>query len=145
MNEEKRNVNASVLFLHSAFFILPLAKMNTAPESLGLIAGNRSLPLEFARQARAAGVKRLVAVAVENETDPALAGLSIRISDDGRGIAPDTMPGMGLLGMRERVRALGGAVAVGNGPNGGAVLEARFDAPGTKSQTIGNSRPVLLE
>jgi hypothetical protein len=49
--------------------------MNTAPASLGLIAGNRSLPLEFARQARAAGVKRLVAVAFENETDPALAGL----------------------------------------------------------------------
>ena len=49
--------------------------MNTMLESLGLIAGNRSLPLEFARQARAAGVKRLVAVAFENETDPALAPL----------------------------------------------------------------------
>ena len=49
--------------------------MNTALASLGLIAGNRSLPLEFARQARAAGVKRLVAVAFENETDPALAKL----------------------------------------------------------------------
>jgi len=49
--------------------------MNTAPASLGLIAGNRSLPLEFARQARAAGVKRLIAVAFENETDPALGGL----------------------------------------------------------------------
>ena len=48
---------------------------NTATASLGLIAGNRSLPLEFARQARAAGVKRLVAVAVEKETDPALASL----------------------------------------------------------------------
>jgi hypothetical protein len=47
--------------------------MNTAPASLGLIAGNRSLPLEFARQARAAGVKHLVAVAFENETDSALA------------------------------------------------------------------------
>ena len=44
--------------------------MNIAPAALGLIAGNRSLPLEFARQARAAGVKRLVAVAVEKETDP---------------------------------------------------------------------------
>ncbi len=44
-------------------------------ESLGLIAGNRTLPLEFARQARAAGVKRLVAVAFEGETDPALAPL----------------------------------------------------------------------
>jgi UDP-2,3-diacylglucosamine hydrolase len=49
--------------------------MDTAPDSLGLIAGNRSLPLEFARQARAAGLKRLVAVAFENETDPALAPL----------------------------------------------------------------------
>ena len=47
--------------------------MNTALESLGMIAGNRSLPLEFARQARRAGVKRLVAVAFEKETDPALA------------------------------------------------------------------------
>ncbi|MGA3266761.1 MAG: UDP-2,3-diacylglucosamine diphosphatase LpxI [Verrucomicrobiota bacterium] len=49
--------------------------MDTATESLGLIAGNRSLPLEFARQARAAGVKRLVAVAFEKETDSALAPL----------------------------------------------------------------------
>jgi DUF1009 family protein len=49
--------------------------VNIAPTSLGLIAGNRSLPLEFARQARAAGVKRLVAVAFENETDLALAPL----------------------------------------------------------------------
>ena len=44
-------------------------------ESLGLIAGNRSLPLELARLARQAGVKRLVAVAFEGETDPALAAL----------------------------------------------------------------------
>lgn len=44
-------------------------------EKLGLIAGNRTLPLLFARQARAAGVRRLVAVAFEGETDPALAPL----------------------------------------------------------------------
>jgi DUF1009 family protein len=49
--------------------------MNLAPESIGLIAGNRTLPLEFARLARAAGVKRIVAVAAEGETDPALAQL----------------------------------------------------------------------
>src|SRR5450756_123143 len=49
--------------------------MNLALESLGLIAGNRSLPLELARLARTAGVKRIVCVAFENETDPALAKL----------------------------------------------------------------------
>ncbi|HEY3914186.1 MAG TPA: UDP-2,3-diacylglucosamine diphosphatase LpxI, partial [Verrucomicrobiae bacterium] len=40
---------------------------------IGIIAGNRSLPLAFAEQARAQGVKRLVAIGFENETDPALA------------------------------------------------------------------------
>jgi len=49
--------------------------MNDTPASLGIIAGNRSLPLDFARQARAAGIKKLVAVAFENETEPDLAGL----------------------------------------------------------------------
>src|SRR5487761_194809 len=51
------------------------AGMNDGIESLGIIAGNRSLPLVFARQARALGVKRLVAAAFEGETDPALAAL----------------------------------------------------------------------
>jgi UDP-2,3-diacylglucosamine hydrolase len=44
-------------------------------EIIGMIAGNRSLPLAFAREARKAGVKRLVAVGFEGETDPDLAGL----------------------------------------------------------------------
>src|SRR6266850_6025287 len=44
-------------------------------DSIGIIAGNRSLPLIFARQARCMGVKRLVAVGFEGETDPALGPL----------------------------------------------------------------------
>ncbi|MEK7676505.1 MAG: UDP-2,3-diacylglucosamine diphosphatase LpxI [Verrucomicrobiota bacterium] len=44
-------------------------------DTLGIIAGSRSLPLLFARQARAMGVKNLVAVAFEGETDPELASL----------------------------------------------------------------------
>jgi UDP-2,3-diacylglucosamine hydrolase len=47
--------------------------MTNGIETLGLLAGNRSLPLVFAKQARSLGVKRLVAVAFEGETDPALA------------------------------------------------------------------------
>jgi len=49
--------------------------MTDSIESLGMIAGNRSLPLLFAQQARSMGVKRLVAAAFEGETDPALASL----------------------------------------------------------------------
>jgi DUF1009 family protein len=44
-------------------------------ETLGIIAGNRALPLLLARQARTAGVKRLVAVAFEGETNPELGSL----------------------------------------------------------------------
>lgn len=43
--------------------------------SLGIIAGNRSLPLALAKEARRLGMQRLVAVAFEGETDPALAPL----------------------------------------------------------------------
>lgn len=49
--------------------------MTDSIQTLGLIAGNRSLPLLFAAEARSLGVKRIVAVAFESETDPALAGL----------------------------------------------------------------------
>src|SRR5580704_577732 len=49
--------------------------MTDSTESLGIIAGNRSLPILFAQQARALGVKRLTAVAFDGETDPALANL----------------------------------------------------------------------
>jgi DUF1009 family protein len=44
-------------------------------ETLGIIAGNRTLPLLFAQHARALGVRRLVAFAFENETNPELAPL----------------------------------------------------------------------
>jgi len=49
--------------------------MTSVLDTLGIIAGNRSLPLLFAKEARRQGVKRLVAVAFEGETDPALASL----------------------------------------------------------------------
>jgi DUF1009 family protein len=49
--------------------------MTNQIESLGIIAGNRSLPLAFAEQARKAGVKHLVAAAFEGETDPNLNSL----------------------------------------------------------------------
>jgi UDP-2,3-diacylglucosamine hydrolase len=42
---------------------------------LGLIAGNNAYPQILAREARAAGVKRIAAVAFTGETDPALAAL----------------------------------------------------------------------
>jgi two-component system sensor histidine kinase UhpB len=41
------------------------------------------------------------------------AQIRIEVSDDGAGIAPDTVFGRGLTGMRERARALGGTFEIG--------------------------------
>jgi UDP-2,3-diacylglucosamine hydrolase len=55
----------------------PKANIDETPaQPLGLIAGNRSLPLLFAREAKRLGINPLVAVAFEGETDPELAGLA---------------------------------------------------------------------
>ncbi len=49
--------------------------MANSPQSLGIIAGNRTLPRVLAREARAAGVQHLVAAAFTGETEPELAEL----------------------------------------------------------------------
>ena len=58
--------------------------------------------------------------------DPALAGLVIRVADDGRGLQGEAEPGMGLAGMRDRVRLMGGSVSIESPGAGGVVAEARF-------------------
>lgn len=47
--------------------------------------------------------------------------LAIEVHDDGRGITPDHRVGLGLSGMRERVEALGGTLALDNGRPGTVV------------------------
>src|SRR5262245_4305126 len=47
--------------------------MTDSNSPLGIIAGNRSLPLVVARQASEMGVRRIVAVAFEGETNPDMA------------------------------------------------------------------------
>jgi signal transduction histidine kinase len=48
----------------------------------------------------------------------------VTVEDDGLGISGEPVPHLGLLGMRERVIGLGGRLIVGNGPDGGARVEA---------------------
>jgi two-component system, NarL family, sensor histidine kinase UhpB len=60
--------------------------------------------------------------------DAGLGGFVIRVADNGRGLQGETEAGMGLAGMRDRVRLLGGQVSIGSPPAGGVVVEARFGA-----------------
>jgi signal transduction histidine kinase len=52
------------------------------------------------------------------------------VEDDGRGVSGELTPHLGLLGIRERVTALGGSVTIGGGPGAGFRLEAVIPAGG---------------
>ena len=51
------------------------------------------------------------------------------VSDDGRGFDPQRVRGLGILGMEERVRRLGGIFTIDSKPGGGTTLKAEFPLP----------------
>jgi signal transduction histidine kinase len=57
--------------------------------------------------------------------------LILAIEDDGRGFDPRLQKGMGLVGMEERVRHLGGSFEVQSRPGAGAVLHISLPLPAT--------------
>jgi two-component system sensor histidine kinase UhpB len=52
--------------------------------------------------------------------------LEVKVRDDGLGLGANVRPGLGLTGMRERMRGLGGSFACGPSPEGGTLVEALF-------------------
>jgi two-component system sensor histidine kinase UhpB len=71
---------------------------------------------------RHAEPKQIVVTLSETGTDSPQ--LVIKIEDNGHGIGRDAPRGLGLAGMEERVRALGGQFAIEAGPGGGTVVSA---------------------
>jgi signal transduction histidine kinase len=68
---------------------------------------------------------RASVVTIEAQVDGST--LSVRIEDDGRGFVPGTEDHSGgLVHMRDRVQALGGALRLHTGPGQGTVVEADF-------------------
>jgi len=61
-------------------------------------------------------------VTVEQKTSKIL----VTVSDDGRGFDPQRVRGLGLLGMEERVKRLGGKLTIDSKPGSGTTLRAEF-------------------
>lgn len=73
--------------------------------------------------------KHARATRVEVELVHDAAGLSVRVRDDGIGMAADSAHktgSFGLLGMRERASSLGGTVSMTGGPGAGTTVELRL-------------------
>jgi two-component system sensor histidine kinase UhpB len=107
-------------------------RVETLSERAGLMA-YRFVQEAMTNAFRHAGATRIEAslkfetpVETPGLRDPALAGLVIRVADDGRGLQGEAEPGMGLVGMRDRVRLMGGLVSIESPQVGGVVVEARF-------------------
>jgi signal transduction histidine kinase len=56
-------------------------------------------------------------------------GMAVRVSDDGRGFDPNRARGLGILGMEERVKRLGGTFSVESKPGQGATITAELPFP----------------
>jgi signal transduction histidine kinase len=62
--------------------------------------------------------------------------IELRVLDDGKGIVPcadrTTGPSLGLIGIRERARTFGGALAIGSPPGGGTEATVRIPLDETR-------------
>jgi signal transduction histidine kinase len=113
-----------------------LAQRSALPVRLQVHADGR-LPAEseatayyVVSEAFANAVKHASASAVDVRVDAAEGILTVQVGDDGVGGA-DASRGSGLTGIRDRVEAVGGTLAVQSPPGSGTVLTARLPfAPG---------------
>jgi signal transduction histidine kinase len=58
--------------------------------------------------------------------------IRVKITDDGSGFDPKRARGMGLLGMEERVKRLGGKIEIDSRPGTGTTIRAELPLTGTK-------------
>jgi signal transduction histidine kinase len=52
--------------------------------------------------------------------------VAVEVIDDGKGFQPERTRGMGILGMEERVRQLGGEFAIRSAPGKGTTVHAEL-------------------
>ena len=56
--------------------------------------------------------------------------IRVEVADDGRGFAADRVRGMGILGMEERVKRMGGELVIKSEPGKGAIISAELPLHG---------------
>jgi signal transduction histidine kinase len=55
--------------------------------------------------------------------------IAVEVGDDGRGFQPERARGLGILGMEERIKRLGGTLTVDSAPGRGACIKAELPLP----------------
>lgn len=109
----------------------------TDPAGAGAATGQAAgdVVLLRAAQEALANVRRhagahAVTIRLTRDGDGAPPDVRLEVTDDGRGLPPGQVDGLGLAGMRERVSAVGGTLAVEPGEGGGTRVEVHVPASG---------------
>jgi two-component system sensor histidine kinase UhpB len=76
---------------------------------------------------RHAGASSVTISITPLKSDAGQPAIHIEVKDNGSGLRADHKTGLGTIGMRERVTALGGSVSMNSTPEG-LVIEARVPA-----------------
>ncbi len=123
---------------HVAAYRLPVPAGASGPEAEEARVTVTATPLPTLRAAVEVAAYRIATEAVANAVRHAGAstctvslGLSgddllVEVVDDGRGVAPDAVPGVGSTSMRERAAELGGTLDVTTAPGAGTTVRARI-------------------
>lgn len=102
------------------------------PESLPNLTPERQVAIYRILQEALTNVTRHAdATRVHIELDAGDGSIQLSVEDDGRGASGELRPHLGLLGMRERVTALGGTLAVGPGTGRGFRIDASIPREAT--------------
>ncbi|MGY1753752.1 ATP-binding protein [Blastococcus sp. SYSU D01042] len=98
----------------------------TAGELPPLRAAVEVAAYRIATEAVANAVRHAGASACTVALAPADKDLVVEVSDDGRGVPDDAVPGVGTTSMRERAAELGGTLEVTTAPGAGTTVRARL-------------------
>lgn len=112
-------------------FRLEMSALGRIDDAAG-IAAYRVIQEALTNAARHAQARR-VTIGLERRAGGGGEALAVRVADDGRGLPAEPQRGFGLLGMRERVEALGGSVAVDSGAGRGVAVSALLPLRGSEA------------
>jgi two-component system sensor histidine kinase UhpB len=99
----------------------------------------RCLQESLTNAMRHAGCARVEIALCESPDHVTGTRVILTVQDDGRGIDPNASAGLGLTGIHERVRMLGGTCAIESAPGGGT--QVRIDVPVEEAPQAEAGRP----
>jgi signal transduction histidine kinase len=124
-----------------------LARRSAVPVRLDVrIAGRLPEPIELAAyyavaEALTNTAKHASASVVDVQADSGEGVLHVRVRDDGRGGA-DVTGGSGLVGLTDRLEALGGRLVISSPPGAGTTVD--IDVPIAPAGRLGSPAPVTV-